>query len=135
MNHASNKITFTWSPVAPTCPSLHYNILSTNCGSCPTTTTNTTVTCTDVPTDGSLCTFAVQTFVCGNVDGNFSDLIHVALKDTSMFECSFSVAITSTSMLAGISFVYATLITGLVIIIIIRGKRQTTTRREKQEIT
>ena len=56
---------------------LHYNILALNCGSCPTTTNHTTLTCTDVPTDGSACVFSVQTVVCGNLAGNFSDMINV----------------------------------------------------------
>ena len=66
---------FKWTPwpLTANCATLrldlgvHYNILSSKCGSCPTTTTNTTVTCTDVPTDGSVCTFAVETAVCGNI--------------------------------------------------------------------
>ena len=86
------EITFEWTPFAPFCPTIHYNILSSNCGSCPTTTTNTTVTCTDVPTDGSMCTFAVQTEVCG-VTGNFSDPLTVVVDKESMVheqmgECS-----------------------------------------------
>ena len=74
--------TFTWSPVAPDCPTVYYNILASNCGSCPTTTNHTTVTCTDVPTNGSTCTFAVQTVVCGNVFGNSSDSINITSANT-----------------------------------------------------
>ena len=76
-NFSSRELVFKWSPVATVCRALHYNILSSNCGSCPTTTTNTTVTCTDVPTDGSVCTFAVQTVVCGNITGNVSDSVNI----------------------------------------------------------
>ena len=48
----SRYVSFAWSPVAPDCPAIHYNILaSSNCGSCPTTTNHTNATCTDVPTD------------------------------------------------------------------------------------
>ena len=78
VDFSSKEFTFNWSsPVAAVCP-LHYNILSSNCGSCPTTTTNTTVTCTDVPTDSRVCTFAVETVVCGNITGNSSDPIILA---------------------------------------------------------
>ena len=52
-----------------------YNITASNCGSCPTTTTNTTVTCTDVPTDGSMCTFAVQTVLYGDLSSEHSDMV------------------------------------------------------------
>ena len=74
---SSRELTFKWSPVAPDCPAIHYNISASNCGSCPTTTNHTTVTCTDVPTVGSVCTFAVQTVVCGNVTGNYSSPVEV----------------------------------------------------------
>ena len=74
------ELTFKWSPVAPDCPAIHYKILSSNCGSCPTTATHTTVTCTDVPTDGDMCTFAVRTVVSGNVIGNLSDSVQGLLK-------------------------------------------------------
>ena len=77
INFLSQELTFSWSPVAPDCPAIRYNILASNCGSCPTTTNYTTVTCINVPTDGSVCTFAVQTVVCGNITGNASDAIRV----------------------------------------------------------
>ena len=76
------QLTFSWSPVAPDCPAIHYNILASNCGSCPTTTNHTNVTCTDVPTNNSICTFAVQTVVCGNIAGNISDPLHITFYTT-----------------------------------------------------
>jgi hypothetical protein len=79
----SRRLTFSWSPVTPDCPAIHYNILASNCGSCPTTTNHTNVTCTDVPTDGSVCTFAVRSIVCGSITGNFSESIEVVLKGIS----------------------------------------------------
>ena len=63
----SRVLTFEWSPVTPDCSAIHYNILASNCGSCPTTTNHTTVTYTDVPTNGNSCTFALQTVVCGHI--------------------------------------------------------------------
>ena len=67
------RVSFAWSPVGSDCSAIHYNILASNCGSCPTTTKHTNVTCTDIPTDGSTCVFAVRTVVCGNITGNASD--------------------------------------------------------------
>ena len=61
---------FGWSPVAPDHSDFHYDIITSNCGSCPNTTTNTTAICTDVPTDGSVCTLAIQTVACGNIMGD-----------------------------------------------------------------
>ena len=72
LDFSLRELTFSWSPVSPDCPAIHYNILASNYGSCPTTTNHTTVTCTDVQTNISVCTFAIQTVVCGNITGNFS---------------------------------------------------------------
>jgi hypothetical protein len=68
---------FSWSPVAP---AIHYNILASNCGICPTTTNHTNVTCTDVSLNGTVCTFAVQAVVCGNITGSASDPISIHLE-------------------------------------------------------
>ena len=63
-----------------------YNILASNCGSCPTTTNHTNVTCTDIPTNGSTCTLAVQTVVCTEdtdcTTGIRSDSISIRLLNT-----------------------------------------------------
>ena len=79
----SKKITFSWSPVAPDCPAVHYNnILSSNCGSCPTTTATNKVTCDVRNHPESLCTFAVQRVVCGNITGNVSEYITLDITET-----------------------------------------------------
>ena len=75
----SRYLTFTWSSGVPDCPAIHYNILASNCGSCPTTTNHTTVTCTDIATNNRVCTFAVQAVFCGNITGNLSDPISVTV--------------------------------------------------------
>ena len=76
-NFVSRRLRFSWSPVASGCPVIHYNILASNCGSCPTTTNHTNVTCTDVPTENSVCTFAIQTVLCGSLVGDKSDPVIV----------------------------------------------------------
>ena len=77
-NFVSRRLTFSWSPVAPDCPDIHYIILASTCGSCPTTTNHTNVTCTDVPTENSVCTFAIiQTVLCGSLVGDKSDPVIV----------------------------------------------------------
>jgi hypothetical protein len=81
-DYSSKELTFSWSPVAPDCPAIHYNILASNCGSCPTTTNHTNATCTDVHTNNSICTIAVQTVVCGNITGNISDPVSITLYTT-----------------------------------------------------
>ena len=86
VNYSSREVTFSWSPVDPDCPAISYNILSSNCGSCPTTTNHTNVTCTDVfvPT-GNMCTFAVQTVSdrCGKIVGNTTNPILVQFTSST----------------------------------------------------
>ena len=81
-----HKFTFTWSPIFPDCPAIHYNILASNCGSCPTTTNYTNVTCTDVPTDSSVCQFAIQNVFCESSAGNWSESISVNLLTSQLKE-------------------------------------------------
>ena len=74
------QLTFNWSSPDVQCDSLSYKIITLNCGRCPSVTTNTTVTCTSVVASGQVCTFVVQTVVCGNLTGNMSDPFYVILK-------------------------------------------------------
>ena len=79
----SRQLGFTWSPAAPNCLAIYYNILASNCGSCPTTTNHTTATCTDVPINGSMCLFMVQPVVCGYASGNSN--YSLTIDSTKMF--------------------------------------------------
>ena len=54
------------------CTSILY-IIEFDCGSCPNTTTNTEVVCTDIVI-GSQCTFTVQTQVCDSLTGNVTTI-------------------------------------------------------------
>ena len=77
---SQNDISFSWSPVtaAANCPAIYYNILASNCGSCPTTTNHTNVTCTGVPTDSVVCKFAVQPIICNSImTKNLTEVIQV----------------------------------------------------------
>ena len=81
----SSAVLFCWSSVNTNCPAVHYNILSSNCGSCPMNTTNATVTCNDVLNEADnsqvgMCSFAVQTVMCGNITGTISDIVTVPLS-------------------------------------------------------
>ena len=106
------------------CPAIHYNILASNCGSCPTTINDTTVTCTDVPTTGSTsCNFAIQTVVCGNNTGNISDPIIV---NTSISTDITEVYIVSISSLATALVVSVVISIIVIVIILIRSKAKNT---------
>lgn len=75
---------FHWSPVGNTCPAIRYEILASDCGSCPNKTTQTTVTCVDVPSGVNICTFAAQAVICGNITGNTSSTVTIALPIQSL---------------------------------------------------
>ena len=119
----SKQIIFTWSPISQ-CPDIHYNILASNCGNCPTISNHTNVTCTDVPIDSSVCLLAVQTVICENITGNVSDTIRIALKGSMyIMSCDNNCidryvvtgAIISATMLSGILSVCLTICTTILI--------------------
>ena len=59
----SREVTFNWTqPDNAMCSLSHYELTATNCGRCPNETSrlDTQVTCTEISTDGRLCTFSVQ---------------------------------------------------------------------------
>ena len=95
-NFILKEFTFSWSPVTLDCPAIHYNILASNCGSCPTTTNHTNVTCTDIPTDGSTCVFALQTVVCGIITGELSNQVSFFNSNNSPGQFVFTNCMNST---------------------------------------
>ena len=85
VDSSEQSISFNWSQSCAAANSDNYNILASNCGSCPTTTNHTNVTCTDVvPITGRQCIFAVQTLVCGNVTGDASDPISIVFYELTV---------------------------------------------------
>ena len=72
---STEEIVFSWSPVVSNCSSIHYNVLDSNCGVCPNSTLDTNITCTNVSMNHlSICMLAVQTVVCGNISGEWSQV-------------------------------------------------------------
>ena len=68
---------FNWSLSSSNCPSVYYQIVASNCGHCPNTTVNNTVTCTGNYTathrmSNRQCSFALQIVVCDDVIGDTS---------------------------------------------------------------
>ena len=109
VDFVSRQLTFSWSRVSTDCVAMiHYNILASNCGSCPNTTNHTSVTCTDVPTNGTTCMFAIQTVFCGYITGNVSDpiIINTTFHHNNNIMCTDSLStdtayiIISTGLLA-----------------------------------
>jgi hypothetical protein len=58
VDNSEKQIIFSWSQSCTAAVLDHYNITS-NCGSCPTTTNHTNATCTDVPTEVDHCLFVI----------------------------------------------------------------------------
>ena len=61
-----SKVVFSWTPLVTNC--FYYSITSSNCGSCPTTSTDTNITCTDVPMNSGVCRLYVQAVICGGMN-------------------------------------------------------------------
>ena len=115
------ELTFSWNPVASDCLATHYNILASNCGSCPTTTNHTTVTCTDIPTCDNVCSFAVQTVVCENITGNFST--HINTNTGILFSTETNnVYIASIGSLTTALIVSITALSTVIVVILARSK-------------
>lgn len=78
-----NQLTFAWDPVVSSCPATKYNIRATNCGTCPSSTPTTNVTCSNPqpqPNAGVTCTFSVRTETCEGVISDQSEIVSANLK-------------------------------------------------------
>jgi hypothetical protein len=76
---SSTELIFTWNASATDCSSLYYNIFHVNCGSCPTFTPDTNVSCTDIPIDGRVCLFSVQAIVSTDITSNWSNALQIKI--------------------------------------------------------
>ena len=75
---------FAWSSSSHNCPALQYNVISSNCGDCPSTTAANSVTCSNVRVRSTplvnTCTHIVQAVVCNEVLGAPSAPITILIK-------------------------------------------------------
>ena len=83
LNLNSREVTFNWtlqSDINILCSVSHYELIATNCGRCPNKISrlDTQVTCTEISTDGRLCTFSVQAI--GTFNGSQPVSITALLK-------------------------------------------------------
>lgn len=74
------ELRFNWT--RKNCQMISYSITS-DCGDCPTSTAINTAVCINVPVDDRVCSFAVRTVVCGDIDGTQSNSLSVTLKGMS----------------------------------------------------
>ena len=80
-NDVSGKtISFTWRLFKISMCSVIPYIIASNCGSCPTNTNYSNITCIDVPSDATHCTFALIPTICGEIAPNLSIFLDVKLK-------------------------------------------------------
>ena len=77
--NSPGRLSFSWSFSSHKCMSQSYDVLSSHCGHCPTTTTHTSLTCTNVPKDGGKCAFAVRSVFCGNITGEWSEILNITV--------------------------------------------------------
>ena len=83
---SKNTLTFQWGEpgVCPLSYTIGYEVNAMNCGVCPNTTLNTSITCnvSRVFTSNTSisCTLAIETTVCGSNVGNKSDTLTAILK-------------------------------------------------------
>ena len=79
---SDGQLIFSWSSVVQNCPSIQYNVNTTDCGVCPDNTADTNLTCTtsNVSSIEQMCSFSVQTVVCDNIAGEVSAPLTITLK-------------------------------------------------------
>ena len=77
-----------WTNASESCPATNYKIISRNCGDCPQIVNSSIVTCNNFFTaqsqEAMLCTFTIQTVVCGNILGEAADPIAVSMNSNSL---------------------------------------------------
>ena len=108
---AQNSLYFWWNSSMfsyYSASTVNYEILASNCGRCPTTRINHTyVVCTDVPIDGEICNFTVETYVCGHYIGSSKPYL-VQLENSNAGHDSVLLPI----LTAGILFLLIILVVG-----------------------
>jgi hypothetical protein len=72
--------------VTAQCSSIRYIITTKNCGACPKSTTNTSITCSISPRTLGKCMLAIQTEVCGTMVGEKSEYIIVNLYGKNLHD-------------------------------------------------
>lgn len=92
LDDASNGpwLKFNWTVELPPCNfTIFYNIFSVNCGICPNTTNQTTATCLDLQlsTSAILCTFTVESVVCGSIRSP-SNTVIVTVQGMYIHHCA-----------------------------------------------
>ena len=78
----TNGLTFSWENVALNCLSLSYGIDASGCGTCPSTTNSTSVTCFGIQLGGTAqtCNISVRAITCGNITGDYSEPLTTTLQ-------------------------------------------------------
>ena len=80
-----NALTFQWDPIQSICSdTIGYKVNAMNCGVCPNTTLNPSVTCVvSSAFNGNksvTCALSVETTVCGTNTGNTSNTVAAILR-------------------------------------------------------
>ena len=80
-----HKLVFTWESSCLGCPAVQYIINASNCGECPATTAENTLTC-NVSLTATLqtCTLTIKSLVLENYIGSASETALVAVKGKTL---------------------------------------------------
>ena len=73
------EVTFSWSPPPQKCPSLTFNVISNDCGTCQNNSAFSNTTCRDF-TLPSTCTLTIQSIICGNLTSTESSPVIARLN-------------------------------------------------------
>ena len=93
VNIHGGQVILEWSPVVSMCPlAVTYNIAS-NCSSCSSGVTNSTIIHCPIPqpnvtTGDTICSFSIQSVVCEGIGGEQSDPLVVVIPGTLELVCS-----------------------------------------------
>ena len=79
------QLNFSWSPVDIYCPNISYNInITNNCGECPSSTEDTSISCTTAMGGYDTCFLTIQSEVCGHIVGYNSHPVEVIRKGNNV---------------------------------------------------
>ena len=88
---SQEQLIFCWDHIPQTnnCSEISYTIIALNCGLCPNSTASLSITCINVTTDDSICSFAIETEVCGTIAGKRGNSIEISLQGFILLACIY----------------------------------------------
>ena len=84
---SQDQLVFTWTPGVESCQAVRYIINSTNCGSCPSTTDSTFITCENLNLTSikRVCSLNIRTVVCDDLIDENGRTLQITTKGMIVF--------------------------------------------------